>query len=316
MARQDNPVVVIWNSASGWSDDERQARCVHEVLSRGNDPVRFERIDKGGDIAGKSAEFVKNGTKLLIAAGGDGTINAVASVLVNTDAALGVIPAGTLNHFARDLSIPLTANEAASALIRGREIKVDVGSVNNRIFLNNSVLGLYPVYRAARDAYERRGLGGNRFLRFLAVVRGIARVFWRIPKFHLRFILENGSSLRVKTAFVLIANNEHELEQWNIGHRTSLDSGKLWIYILKHSTRWSLVKFFVRFLFKRFSRHDAFRIFKAQVVQVDSRVRHLKIGLDGEILRLETPLEYRSLPLALRVIAPANYQGENSALEP
>jgi len=304
MSLNKKPVVVLWNSASGWSDDDQQAQCVQSMLAEGGSRVQFERVGKGQDIARKSRELVAGGSKLLVAAGGDGTINAVASALVDTDAALGVIPAGTLNHFARDLSIPLTVEGAASNVLTGHEIQVDVGCVNKRIFINNSVLGLYPVYRAARDAYERSGLGANRFTRLLVVVRGLARVLWHVPKFHLQITREDGRTFSVRTAFVLIANNEHEVEQWNLGHRTCMDKGDLWIYILKKSTRWSIMGFFLRFLFKRFSRHEAFEIFKARAVSVNSRHRHLKIGLDGEIVRMETPLEYRSLPGALRVIAP------------
>jgi diacylglycerol kinase family enzyme len=304
------PVVVLWNSASGWSDDRRQAQQVRQLIAESGAPLQFERVGKGQDIAASSRSYLSGEPKILVAAGGDGTINAVAHALIHTDSALGVIPAGTLNHFARDLCIPLTAEGAAANIVSGREIQIDVGTVNGRLFLNNSVLGLYPVYRAAREAYERKGLGANRFTRFIAVLRSLVRVLLHLPQYRLHLTLEDGQTLSVKTAFVLIANNEHEIEQWNIGHRECLDKGHLWIYVLKRSTRWSLLKFFLRFLFKRFSRHDAFQIFKARAVRVDARFHHLKAGLDGEIVRLETPLEYRSLPRALRVIAPAGYAAE------
>jgi diacylglycerol kinase family enzyme len=299
------PVVILWNSSSGWSDDEQQARQVQEILSKGGSTLLFERVRKGQDITAKTRRHIRGEPKVLVGAGGDGTINAVASAVVNTPNALGVIPSGTLNHFARDLAIPLTSEGAAETLVSGSEIQVDVGTVNDRLFLNNSVIGLYPVYRAAREAYERRGLGANRVTRFLAVLRGLIRVLWHLPRLQLDLTLEDGRRFKIRTAFVLIANNEHEVEQWNIGHRESLDQGHLWIYILKRSTRWSLAVFFVRFLLKRFSRHEAFEIFKARSLRVDTRTRHLKVGVDGEIVRLETPLEYRSLPRALRVIAPS-----------
>lgn len=304
MQPNERPVVILWNSSSGWSDDEQQARQLREILSGIGRPLLFEQVRKGQDITARSRRHMHGQPKVLVAAGGDGTINAVASAVVNTRNALGVIPAGTLNHFARDLAIPLTLQGAAASLVSGHEIQVDVGVVNERLFLNNSVIGLYPVYRAAREAYERRGLGANRITRFLAVLRGILRVLWHLPQLQLLLTLDDGRSLNICTAFVLIANNEHEVEQWNIGHRECLDRGQLWIYILKKSTRWSLVRFFFRFLFKRFSRHEAFHIFKTRAVRVDTKTQHLRVGIDGEIVRLETPLEYRSLPRALRVIAP------------
>lgn len=310
MAWKKRPVVVLWNSASGWNDDQEQAQRVKRLLVENGSSLEFERIDSGEDITAKSRELIADGPRILVAAGGDGTINAVASALANTDSALAVIPAGTLNHFARDLGIPLAAEEAAASILGGHEIQIDVGEVNGRLFLNNSVIGLYPVYRAAREAYERKGLNANRMTRFIAVLRSIARVLWNPPRLRLSLTLENGRTIRIRTAFVLVANNEHEVEHWNIGHRRCLDEGHLWIYILKRSTRWSLMGFFLRFLFRRFSRHEAFEIFKARQVRVDTSGQHLRIGLDGEIVRLETPLEFRSLPAALRVIAPATYKAE------
>jgi diacylglycerol kinase family enzyme len=307
MSSNKRPVVVLWNSASGWQDDRREAARVKQTVTESGVPLRFERMGKGSDIAARSRKLARGEPKVLVAAGGDGTINAVAHAVVNTHHALGVIPAGTLNHFARDLAIPLNVEDAAQSLVNGHEIKVDVGTVNGRLFVNNSVLGLYPVYRAARDAYERKGLGANRFTRFIAVLRSLVRVLVHMPSYRLHLMLEDGRSVHIETAFVLVANNEHEVEHWNIGHRQYLDQGHLWIYVLKQCNRWGLCGFFLRFLLKRFSRHDAFDIYKARSVRVEARVRHLKVSLDGEIARLETPLEFRSLPGALRVIAPLGY---------
>jgi diacylglycerol kinase family enzyme len=305
MPANRKPVVVLWNASSGWNHDSKEATHVMELLSESGAPLEFEQIAKGQDITAASRAFIKGKPKILVAAGGDGTLNAVASAVVNTGNVLGVIPAGTLNHLARDLAIPLSAEAAAASMLGGHEIQIDVGAANNRFFLNNSIIGLYPFYRTSRDAYERRGLGLNRITRFIAVFRSFARTMWRLPQHDLRLTFDGGSTLEIRTAFVLIANNDHELEHWNLGHRASLDDGHLWIYILKRSTRWSMLRFFLHYLFKRFSRHEAFHIFKARGVRVESKASTLKVGLDGEIARLETPLEYRSLPRALRVIAPA-----------
>lgn len=298
-------MVVLWNASAGWNHDSEEATHVLEMLSESGAPLEFEQIWKGQDITAASRTFMSRRPKILVAAGGDGTLNAVASAVVNTRHVLGVIPAGTLNHLARDLAIPLSAEEAAASMLEGHEIQIDVGAANNRFFLNNSVIGLYPFYRKSRDAYERRGLGANFITRCIAVFRSFARTIWRLPQHDLRLTFDDGSPVEVRTAFVLIANNDHELEHWNLGHRESLDDGHLWVYILKRSTRWSMLRFFLRFVFKRFSRHEAFHIFKARSIRVESRASSLKVGLDGEIARLETPLEYRSLPRALRVMAPA-----------
>jgi diacylglycerol kinase family enzyme len=81
---------------------------------------------------------------IVVAAGGDRTINAVASALVGTDSPMGVLPLGTLNHFAKDLKIPLELESAVATMLTGRVVRIDVGEVNGHLFLNNSSLGIYP----------------------------------------------------------------------------------------------------------------------------------------------------------------------------
>src|SRR5205823_6107275 len=106
----------------------------------------------GEEIVNLTRRAVEKNCQPVIAGGGDGTINAVASVLVDTDRTLGVLPLGTLNHFARDLKIPLDVESAARVCLEGREARVDVGEVNGRVFLNNASLGLSPQVEGAGGA--------------------------------------------------------------------------------------------------------------------------------------------------------------------
>ena len=310
MTDSSRSISILWNTGSGWDEGEKEAAAVKSILSRADPHVRFELIRKGDDIVKRCRACVDEGADLLVAAGGDGTINAVASAAVATSTTLGVIPAGTLNHFARDLTISLEPQEAATQLQQGREVEVDVGSVNGRIFVNNSVLGLYPVYRTARKALESHGLGSSRVGRFFAVVGGMMRVFWRLPHVTLR-LAADGKTHRLKTPFVLIANNQHELETWKIGHRTSLNRGHLWVYVMRKCSRWSLFRYFVSFILGRFSQEDAFDVYKVKEITIESRRDTIRVGIDGEIVKMRTPLQYCSRPCALRVIAPETYvQGE------
>ena len=309
------PVTILWNSGAGWDKRDQVAEAVQESLTDASKPgfeskPEFVRLKKGEDIIARAHGLVDEGSRILVAAGGDGTINAVASALVNSPATLAVIPAGTLNHFARDLEIPLDPETAALSIKDGHEIMVDVASVNDRIFINNSVLGVYPIYRAAREAYERKGLGGSRIGRFFAVLRGIIRVFVRLPHLKLRLQLDSGKVVDTHTPFVLVANNEHEVEDWNIGHRQSLDQGCLYVYVMRPCSRWAIVRFIAGLLIKRFSRAEAFQVFRTRSVRIETRSRTLRVGVDGEIVRMKTPLEYRSIPKSLRVIAPAHYLPE------
>ena len=99
-----------------------------------------------------------------MAAGGDGTINSVASAVVGSEKSLGVLPFGTMNHFAKDLHIPLDLEGAVNTIVAGHKTKVDVGEVNGRIFLNNSSLGLYPsIVRERQKQRDSMGTGRRTF---------------------------------------------------------------------------------------------------------------------------------------------------------
>ena len=119
--------------------------------------------DGGDAIIAAARRAVEGGAQLVAAGGGDGTINAVASVVAGSGVRFGVLPLGTLNHFAKDLGIPLTLPEAVRNLATGRPVAVDVGEVNGRIFLNNSSLGLYPDIVHDREKQQRR-LGRGKWL--------------------------------------------------------------------------------------------------------------------------------------------------------
>lgn len=310
MTSQQKRLAVIWNTGAGWDEGDREAELVSQTLRQIDPDLDFERVKSGDDFAERCQSCAANGADVLVAAGGDGTINAVAGQALKLDKTLGVIPAGTLNHFARDLEISLEPAVAAEQFRDGHEIRVDVGVVNGRVFINNSVLGLYPVYRTARHSIEKHGFGSTRVGRFFAVLGGILRVFWRMPHFTLRFCTEDGSTQVLKTAFVLVANNQHELEDWRLGHRTTIDRGDLWVYVLRKCSRWSVLGFFLKFLIKQFSKEEAFRVFQVRELRIESKHRTMRVGVDGEVIRMATPLEYKLLPQALRVIAPPEYTPE------
>ncbi len=294
----------MWNAKSGWAAADKQAAEVREVLTAIDPEPQFYRVDEGRKITDLARERIEAGSGIIIAAGGDGTMNAVASALLHQTSAMGVIPAGTLNHFARDLGIGLDPVEAARQFIDGREVVVDVGEVNGRIFINNSVLGVYPVYRVVRRALESRSLGSAALGRFFAVLGGILRVFWRLP--HLRLRLETETAVRdVGSPFILIANNEHELEKGRIGKRGAMDQGHLWVYVMRRCSRWAILRYFFRYVAGRFTRREMFEEFKVKKVRIETGSgKRLGVGVDGEIVPMHSPLEYRSLPGALRVIVP------------
>ncbi len=296
-------VALLWNDASGWDAKGKQRKAIESVLNSGDIRLDVRRVADGRQLHELNKSLVSAGTDVLVAAGGDGTINAAASALVYQPASLGVIPAGTLNHFARDLRIPLDPEEAAQLILTGNTMEVDAAEVNGRVFINNSVLGLFPSYRSTKEAWERRGFGATAFRRTIARLAGALRVFWNLP--HLSLTFETAEGVRtLRTPFVLIGNNEHRMQGFALGRRKSLSDGDLWVYAMRPCTRWGLLKTLAGLLLGRISRSSVFHVLRTSHLRIDAKPRRIGVGVDGEMVRMIAPLQYRSLPHALRVITP------------
>lgn len=303
MIEDNQALALLWNDASGWARKEKERQSIETALAADHPNFSAQHVDDGRELNQLSQSLVASGADVVVAAGGDGTVNAVASALVHQPVALGVIPAGTLNHFARDLQIPLDPQQAMKALLNGGVAQVDIGEVNGRVFINNSVLGLFPNYRFTKEAWERRGFGKTMLRRIIARLAGLIRVFWRLPHLSLSVETENGVR-HLKTPFVLVGNNEHRMEGLAPGHRDTLCDGCLWVYAMRPCTRWGLIKMFTGLILRRIPRSAVFHVLRAARLRIDSKPRRIGVGIDGEMVRMVAPLEYRSVPRALRVIAP------------
>lgn len=307
-------MTLLWNNSSGWDAKGEQRESIESTLRGDHLTLDVQLVEHGRNLRELSRAIVASGADVLIAAGGDGTINAAASALVHQPTALGVIPAGTLNHFARDLHIPLDPEEAAQVLMRSGIVKVDAGEVNGHIFINNSVLGLFPNYRSTKEAWERRGFGKSGAGRFIAMLAGMLRVFWRMP--HLNLELEaDGGIRKMRTPFILIGNNEHRMQGFGLGQRASLSDGSLWVYAMRACTRWGLLRMLTGLLLGRTPRNAVFEVFRTSRLRIDSKPRRIGVGVDGEMVRMVSPLEYQCLPRALRVITPLAGPAEHNMTE-
>jgi diacylglycerol kinase family enzyme len=242
---------------------------------------------------------VEEGAQLVVAGGGDGTINAVASVLVDTDTALGVLPLGTLNHFAKDLGIPQVLEEAIANVAKGKPVQVDVGAVNDRIFLNNSSLGLYPdIVRHREKQQHRLGRG-----KWPAAAWATIAALRRYPFLKVKLAVDGAQHERI-TPFVFIGNNEYSMQGLAIGERECLDGGKLSLYVAQRPGRLGLLRFAFRALCGRLAQDRDFDVMLSEKFDIATRHRHLRVATDGEVTLMTTPLRYRIMPAALTVIVP------------
>jgi YegS/Rv2252/BmrU family lipid kinase len=290
---------IFVNSSSGWDGKEGAPERLRELFtSRGWD-TEVRTVAKGTDIAELARCAIAEGCDVVVAGGGDGTLNAVASALAGTDVRFGILPVGTLNHFARDLNLPLDLDEAAKVVLTGQPARIDVADVNGRVFLNNAIIGLYPEYRFIKDLQERRGRR-----RWLAFVWAVGTILRRYPFLAVRMTVDGCTQLR-RTPYILVANNEHAMEGYHLGTRRSLSEGKLWIYVMKRQSRWGLVCMVINLALGRFRAERDFDIFEAAEAWVETRrKRRLGVSLDGEIVMMEAPLRFRTLPQSLIVIVP------------
>jgi diacylglycerol kinase family enzyme len=291
-----SPAAVIVNESSGLG--QRPERLA-QVLKESSIEASIHVVSKGSDISRLARELYRNGQRTLVAAGGDGTIRAVASAIVDTEANLGILPGGTLNHFARDLKLPLDLAACIQNLKNGVILCVDVAEVNGYIFINNSGLGLYPAMVARREKSRVLGLP-----KWIAMLSASAATLRRFPFLDVR-LMAAGQTLERRTPFVFIGNNLYHMEGISFGSRDHVNQGQLCVGIAQYRIgRWGLVRLAVRALLFGISGENDLDVLLTKEVRIMSRRKHVKVSLDGEVARLKTPLEYRVRPGALRVIVP------------
>lgn len=290
---------VIINAASGAGDKEEVRERLLEFFKSRDARARILFARTGSEILDLARRAVEEDCEPIIAGGGDGTINAVASHVVGTKRSLGILPLGTLNHFAKDMHVPLDLDEAARVCLEGHVARVDVGEVNGRIFLNNSSLGLYPSIVREREKLQQR-LGHGKWRAFFWASLAVLR---RYPFLNARLSTDEHEIVR-SSPFIFIGNNEYEMENFNIGTRSCIDKGQLSLYVAHRTGRLGLVRLAFRALFGGLRNEEDFDALCTKEIWIETRRSRLRVATDGEVTIMPTPLHYRVRPGALRVLVP------------
>ncbi len=294
------PATVLLNRGGGAvAADSDIAAKVATALADAGVEADVELVD-GGDCATRCKAIAKRGDELLIVGGGDGTIGAAASALVGTETRLGILPLGTLNHFARDLGIPTDLAGAAGVIAKGKPRRVDVAEMNGRIFINNSAIGLYPLMVVDRDLQQKR-LGRSKRL---AMVVASFRTLARFNHQRLALTVNKERKARLDTPLLFVGNNQYRIDLGAAGQRDRIDGGELCVMVMRKNTRAGLIAASVRALFNRSRPDDMVYLDGVERLRVGSHRGRLAVSLDGEVVRAEPPLDYRIRKKALRVIAP------------
>jgi YegS/Rv2252/BmrU family lipid kinase len=292
-------LTILINAAAGTGEQEETRRRLASIFASSDLEVEISLVRNGEEMTDLARRAVANGSRTVVAGGGDGTINAVAAVLVGTNTSLGVLPFGTLNHFAKDLQIPLDLEGAARTIVTGQTIAVDVGEVNGHIFLNNSGMGLYPSIVREREKHQQLGRG-----KWLGLLLAGFTVLRRFSFLKVR-LSADGKGLVRTTPIVFVGNNIYEMEGINMGTRACLDVGQLCLCLTPYNGLRGLVWLSLRALFSRLHKAKDFEMLGVKELRIEARPKQLPVALDGEVIMMKMPLHYRVRPRALRVLVPA-----------
>lgn len=304
------PLQFVINAASGQHEPATIGQVIEEALRLGSrtGELLFAHSDQLSNIAQQAAAKAFGQRSAVVAVGGDGTINAVAQAAYGQGCALGVLPQGTFNYFARTHGIPVDAPQALQTLLTCKPVPVQVGLINDRVFLVNASLGLYPELLQDREAFKRR-FGRSRLVAFcsaLVTTLGVHRL--------LRLQIErNGDSRDITTATLFIGNNRLQLEQVGLAQASALDQGCLAAVMLRPIGVLTMLWLLLRGSFGSLGEADTVESFQFRRMVVRpwlgwDRLR-VKVAFDGEVNWMHAPLEFKVSAKPLYLIKPMTEGG-------
>lgn len=292
------PFAVVWNPGAGARDWSSLIPLVARALCvDGAEPLVIEA--SGGRLPEAVEEAVAGPCRAVVAAGGDGTVGAVARALADSDMPLGILPLGTFNHFARDAGIPGDLRKALDAIRNGSPRPVDGAEVNGRFFVNNASLGIYPAAVGRRERHRARGGRGRSAIFALSLLE----TFLRLPRLRVTLV-SRGTSRELETPFVLVGNNEYRLGRPGLGRRPRLDAGRLGICHPIRGGRGPLLSLALRSLLG--TSPSGLESQATAEARIDAEEDLLPVATDGEIELIRPPLFFRSRPGALRILVSGN----------
>ncbi len=255
--------------------------------------------DPDASLGERVRRALETDADVIVAAGGDGTVTAVAEALIGTGKILGILPLGTANLLARDLHIPLEPAAWIDALETMVPRTIDVGTVNGRHFLHKVVIGVLPALAAGREYI--RGVGGGAVVGY---VRFLGRRLARTRRIAVAVSIDGGPPHAERVQALAVASNAYDEGVGMFFSRSCLDAGKLTVYRLKHLTMTDMLRLTLRMVAGHWRDDEALTIEEARTVTIASKKRALKVMFDGEVETMKTPLEFGILPMALSILAP------------
>lgn len=298
-------LLFIINAASGHHDPEATRAAIEEALQAAGRTaeLRFTRREDLARVAREGAAAARARHSAVVAVGGDGTINTVAQAAHAQGCAMGVVPQGTFNYFARTHGLPTETVEATAALLGAAPVPVQVGLVNDRVFLVNASLGLYPELLQDREAYKAR-FGRSRLVAFASALVTLLGSHRR-----LRLRVEHGAGARdVTTPTLFVGNNRLQLEQVGLREAPTLDAGRIAAVMLRPIGALAMLGLAWRGAMGTLGEADAVESFEFRRMVVITRLllrrRGIKVAVDGEVGWMHPPLVFQVADRPLYLLKP------------
>lgn len=303
---------LIVNPASGTIRLAGGMYLVREVVDWLNThglPTEIRETEYAAHAAELAKEAVKIGMEMVIAAGGDGTVNSVIQALAGTTTTLGVLPLGTVNVWAREMNIPLNVIQACEVLVHGVRRRVDLGRAGHRYFLLMAGIGMdAEVARQVEHSWLKRL--GLKFLDYLATATRLS-VTQPSTKVTIRY---DGKRQTMKALMVLIGNTRLYGGALTFATRALADDGQLDIVVIGGEHRLARLSVFLRALLRRPSLGPRVRYIRCTSARIDAAAP-LPVQVDGEVFGT-LPMAFSIVPRALTVIVPENAPAELFVREP
>ncbi|MDO9405878.1 MAG: diacylglycerol kinase family protein [Polaromonas sp.] len=305
-AARQGPLFVVLNAGSGHRDAGEEQQRMASVFEAAGRSHAFFQITHPGEIGSVARQAVVRAQAeggVVVAAGGDGTINAVASAVLGSGCPFGVLPQGTFNYFGRVNAIPQDTVAAAQALLGASISPVQVGQVNGKLFLVNASLGLYPQLLEDRESWKQQ-FGRSRFVAFLS---GIATLVQGSPQMQLH-IESSGKMAALRTPTLFVGNNHLQLERVGIDGRDAdaVEQGQLAGIVVRPIGTLALFWLLARGLAGRLGDAQNVDSFAFRRLTVTPRgLRRVKVATDGEITWMQPPLVFEVATEPLLLMVPA-----------
>uniref|UniRef100_A4WR45 Diacylglycerol kinase, catalytic region n=2 Tax=Cereibacter TaxID=1653176 RepID=A4WR45_CERS5 len=298
-------ICVVMNAGSGKGEDADRVRAAFEAQQV---PVHLELVEDGSRLASVAAEAVNRGFGTIVAAGGDGTICAVAAAMAGSGRRMGILPLGTFNYFARSLLLPQELEAAVEVICAGRTAPIRIATVNDEVFLNNASLGVYPAILETREEIYKRW-GRSRALAYWSVLKVLARM-GRPLRLRVR---AGGEERVVRSPLVFVVNNAFQLEQMNLDGAERVAAGDLVVFIAPNTGRLGMFRNAVALALGSASVDQNYMMMSGPHVEIDLPQGHRRVwhvARDGERERMVPPFDLRAIEGALEVTVPEHWNRE------